>query len=303
MWCHFVHCLFDKERFFYLYYDETRLSNGRIISCDNVRIKFAVEPSFRDNFERLFADNSRIDITRYPINLADFKYKYLFTVNYGESSMTVGYIFNGSESSDVRLGYLDFNPNKIARSSRFRADLEYIKACCPITWEIARVDVAIDIPSKRECVYLVKDNRVYQLKAYSHSNKTEYLGLRSHVGFVKLYNKTAESKLDYDLTRLEITCEPNLASFLMSFPEVYDLSADTQFDTDLLSLSDTDLAIVRMCLEVVTSGRDPGLMIFNSLGRRKKQKLKKFILPESCLVGVDVSVLSHLFDRVTALYG
>lgn len=285
-----------------MYFDEVRQKNGYILSCDNVRIKFAVESKFRDEFERFFSDYSRIDITSYPQDLREFRFKYLWSIDYGESTMTVGYIFNGSEASDVRFGYLDYNPNKVASMSRFWTDFRYIKSCCPIVWEIQRVDIAFDIPSKRDFVYLVKDNRVYQLKAYSMSNKTEYLGLRSHVGYVKLYNKTIESKLDYDLTRLEITCEPTLDSFAISFPQVYDLSGGHQFDSELLSLPDTDLAIVRLCCEVMSSGRDPGMMIFNTLSWHKKQKLRKFILSESCLVSFDVSSVLLLLEKIRDLY-
>lgn len=285
-----------------MYFDEVRQKNGYILSCDNVRIKFAVESKFRDEFERFFSDYSRIDITSYPQDLREFRFKYLWSIDYGESTMTVGYIFNGSEASDVRFGYLDYNPNKVASMSRFWTDFRYIKSCCPIVWEIQRVDIAFDIPSKRDFVYLVKDNRVYQLKAYSMSNKTEYLGLRSHVGYVKLYNKTIESKLDYDLTRLEITCEPTLDSFAISFPQVYDLSCGHQFDSELLSLPDTDLAIVRLCCEVMSSCRDPGMMIFNTLSWHKKQKLRKFILSESCLVSFDVSSVLLLLEKIRDLY-
>lgn len=285
-----------------MYYNQVVQPNGYVLSCDNVRIKFAVESNLRDEFERYFAKNSRVDITSYPQDLREFRYKYLWTINYGETSMTVGYVFNGSEASDVRFGYLDFNPNKIGSNEQFFDDYRHIRACCPVVWEIQRIDVALDIPSKREFVYLVKDNRLYQLKAYSMSNKTEYLGLRSHVGFVKLYNKTEESKLDYDLTRLEVTCEPTLDSFLLSFPKVYDISGGHQFDTELLSLPDTDLAIVRMAIECMSSGSDPGLMIFNSLSLHKKHKLRKFILPESCLVSSDVSSVVALLETVRILY-
>lgn len=285
-----------------MYYNEIKLPDGKILSCDNVRIKFAVESRSRDDFERYLNNFSRTDITSFPQDLREFRYKYLYNINYGKTSMTVGYIFNGSVASDVRFGYLDFNPNKIGCNEQFFADYRHIRACCPIVWEIQRIDVALDIPSKREFVYLVKDNRLYQLKAYSMSNKTEYLGLRSHVGFVKLYNKTEESKLDYDLTRLEITCEPTLDSFYTSFPKVYDLSGGHQFDAELLSLPDTDLAIVRMAIECMSSGRDPGLMIFNSLSLHKKHKLRKFILPESCLVSCDVSFVVRLLENVRILY-
>lgn len=285
-----------------MYYHELPLGNGRILSCDNVRIKFEVAETRRDSFELLFATSSRPDIFSFPQNLQDFKYKYLYQIDYGAGKMTVGYIFNGSERSNMFTGYLDFNPNKIGSYDQFWTDYRHIKSCCD-EWSILRVDIALDLPSKREFVYLVKDNRVYTLKAYSHSNKTEYLGLRSNVGFVKLYNKTKESNLDYDLTRLEITCEPSLVSFMTAFPKVYDLSLGQQFGSDILELNATDLAILRLALECNSAGLDPGMMIFNSLARIKKQKLQKFLLPESCLVVCSASSVNSLLTDVQRLYG
>lgn len=285
-----------------MYYKEIRLPDNRVLSCDNVRVKFAVDNKYREQFERIFADNSRVDIRSYPQDLRDYKYKYLWVIDYGKSSMTVGYVFNGSDAVDRRYGYLDFNPNKIGSTDLFWADYEKIKACCPIVWEILRIDVALDIPAKRENVFLVKDNRFYSLDAYSLQNKTEYLGKRSKIGFVKVYNKSMESKLDYDLTRIEVTCEPTVDSYLKSFPCVYDLTDGAQIDNDLLTLNDTDLAIVRLCIEVMQLGGDPGMMIFNSMSLYKKQKLRNFILPKSCLVSVGVSYISRLQESVRFLY-
>lgn len=290
-----------------MYHKPIVCDDGSVLSCDNVRINFTVLKSCRDDFERLFANVARVDIKSFPINLNDFKFKYLWQITYpvddGFPTMTVGYILNGSNHAvDITRGYLDFNPNKVGSNGLFWADLAYIRKCSE-DWSIARVDVALDIPSKRDFVFLLKDNRKYALDAYSLSNRTEYLGRRSNVGFVKVYNKTIESKLTEDITRIEVTCEPFAASYLAHFPKVYDLGRVHQFDADILSLNDTDLAILRLALGSITQGGDPGLMIFNSLGRKKKEKLEPFILPESSLVLVASLAVSNLFESINALYG
>lgn len=289
------------------YFKEFRGPDGSILSCDNVRINFSVDPHKRDTFEQIFSSNARLDIKSFPQCLSDFKFKYLWQIGYTNPSLdtaylTVGYIFNGSNNSkDIKKGYLDFNPNKLGAFPQFWTDFDAIRSSCE-EWDIARIDVALDIPTKRENVILEKDNRKYSLDAYSFSNKTEYLGRRSNIGFVKVYNKTVESSLDYDLTRIEVTCLPTVSSYMLNFPNIWDITQGGQLSVDILNLNDTDLAILRMELDLLRSGGDNGLMIFNSLSHHKKQKLKPFLLPEFCLVLVSSLGLNHLIKSVEALY-
>lgn len=216
--------------------------------------------------------------------------------------MACGYIFNGANiHTDIYKGYLDFNPNKVGSCQQFWSDFNKIRSCCD-SWSIARCDIALDIPVKREYVILEKDNRVYECKAYSLSNMTECLGLRSNIGRVKVYNKTLESKLDYDLTRIEVTCEMSSASFFAHFPKVWDITQGGQLTMDILELNNSDLAVLRLALECMRSHNDNGLMIFNSMARLKKQKLKKFLLPESCLVFATPKIVGELIADCSALY-
>lgn len=290
------------------YFHEIRQPDGSILSCDNIRINFSVSPNYRSEFESIFNAIVRIDIKNYPVNLSDFKFKYLWQICYLDDdtketfNLTCGYIFNGCNGAkDVQKGYLDFNPNKVGSFSQFWADFHAIKSCCE-DWDIVRCDIALDIQAKRENIFVVKDSRKYAIDAYSFENRTDYLGRRSNIGFVKVYNKTLESNLTYDLVRIEVTCSPSVDSFNASFPCVYDLTKSAQFGFDIMDLTDTDLAILRMELELIRNGLDNGLMIFNSLGRNKKQKLKPFLLPESCLVVVNPSQLVTLMSGVLCLY-
>lgn len=85
--------------------------------------------------------------------------------------------------------------------------------------------MAIDIPVARSRLRLVKDQRKYTLMKYSNENMTEYLGVRSSHGQVKLYNKALERGLESDLTRLEITVDYERCSwgeFKRLFPVVLD---------------------------------------------------------------------------------
>lgn len=288
------------------YFMPYRTEQGYVLSVDNVRINFEVNAHYKTELESFLNDSRNIHIKQYPIDLRDFRYKYLYNFSYcdnilkNEFSMTLGYIFNGTNVHvDIYKGFLDYNPNKLGDIKQFWNDLNYIKSCCA-AWDIARCDIALDIPAKREYVILEKDNRVYECKAYSFQNMTECLGLRSHIGRVKVYNKTLESDLDYDLTRIEVTCLFNSTSYFNNFPKIWNITNDIQLSTDILELNDSDLAILRMALECMRSHNDNGLMIFNSMGRKKKQKLKKYLLPESCLVVPSANDVNKIINALGA---
>ena len=76
---------------------------------------------------------------------------------------------------------------------------------------------------------------------------TEYLGVRSSHGQVKLYNKALERGLESDLTRLEITVEYERCSwgeFRRLFPVVLDNGSQLPDD-----LTGTDYVLCMACLE------------------------------------------------------
>ena len=107
--------------------------------------------------------------------------------------------------------------------------------------------MAIDIPIARSRLRLVKDQRKYMLMKYSNENMTEYLGVRSSHGNVKLYNKALERGLESDLTRLEITVDYERCSwgeFKRLFPVVLDNGSQLPDD-----LTGRDYVLCMACLE------------------------------------------------------
>lgn len=254
-----------------------------IYSVDNVRINFYLNKSKMDDLSNWI--NNALNLRTYPECFSQFRYRYLCTMTYSaDGTMTMGIGFNGlSEDSreDRYKGYLDFNPNKVANYSLFWEDYMFIKSCCKL-FETVRIDLAIDIPVNRSLLLLEKNKKHYGLSAYSRENKTEYLGHRSSVGFVKLYNKTIESKLDYDLSRLELTIEPSFESFNANTPDVYKIDSTKQLELSVLQLNDTDRYILNTEWILLINGLDEGLMNFKSLGRKKYEKLKPFLLPDDC---------------------
>lgn len=281
----------EKLNYFYSLTD----NNGYVYSVDNIRISFQLNPKYYDEFSQSFVSLSRTDIQVSPLCNSSFKFRYFLEISYSDTAkMIVGFGFNGADSqNDKYKGFIEVNPNKCGHFRRFLDDFRLIKSCCE-DFICKRIDLAIDLPVKREMLILEKDSRKYELNAYSLENKTEYLGIRSNTGYVKVYNKTIESKLDYDLSRIEMTIEPSYESFVKCCPRVWDISRNGQLDLEWLNLNDTDLTILRMELQLLSNGLDAGLMIFNGLARTKKQKLKQFLLPESCLVCFDSTVFVNL---------
>lgn len=109
---------------------------------------------------------------------------------------------------------------------------------------------------------------------------TEYLGTRNTNGFVKLYNKQIESKLDKPLTRLEITLDRlDYENFVKQLPKVYYPKKISVFD--LQELNDTEKVLC-----VLLSENKNCMSYVNMLGRTMKEKIKKILYNEDSIVSV-----------------
>lgn len=183
-------------------------SDGYVYSCDMVRIHFAIKQDSNDLEKYLQAQiNKNINFEYFGPCLKSLKYRHLFSLKYSENCIaSLGLSFNGFSREDSLRGFIEFNPNKLARCKMFWADLFFISSYWVDSY-VKRFDLAIDIPIKREFSKLVKDKRKYSCVRKSDSDFTEYLGNRNDNGFVKLYNKTLESGLLVDISRLEITID------------------------------------------------------------------------------------------------
>lgn len=97
---------------------------------------------------------------------------------------------------------LRVNPNKHVGTLLFDAVLDFIKSHC-IDGELLRYDYAIDVPVDINDVLVIgsrKEKGLYK--------GTRYYGQRHHHGYLKVYDKAAEQKLDTLLTRIEYTFKP-----------------------------------------------------------------------------------------------
>lgn len=258
--------------------------NSVTYSIDMVRLNFCSgeqSQALSDYISRLMSLGDYIEIKYYP-NYSPFKYRHLWSFEDSNGSCWSMGLSLGSEKDK---GYIEFNPNKCMNSDifvRFWDELRFFT----ITRQIVRWDLAIDIPVSRCLCVLKKDRRQYQ-SIIKDASKTEYLGQRSHKGFVKLYDKTAESKLDYDLTRLEITLPRENFNLSDYWPEIYIMQSQCCID-DNLGLDSCNLVLVQLLRDC-----DNPNYYMKQLNPRRRKKIEPYLATDTVL-GVDIVAFQEL---------
>lgn len=163
---------------------------------------------------------------------------------------------------------VEFNPNKVADSEVFQVVFGFlVNHTHPMHRIVRRFDLAVDIPIDRMSVYLVKDARAYFERRHG-KELTQYLGPRSAHGRVKVYNKQLESKLDFPLTRLEITLDPAVPYKEIKFPTVYYID-NMQMQVDELKATDTERFILNAIMQ--------GYGTTKQLGRKTGEKIERLM--------------------------
>ena len=247
-----------------------------IYSIDMVRLKLDFSSDERIKlFGNYLCDVKNIHIEKYPISFKDYSYRNLFKINCSNgNSFVCGLSLNGKDKASYYLGFLEFNPNKVADQLQFKDVWGHLMIHCFVA-EVIRWDLAIDVPISRDMCILNKDKRKYTLVKKSENDKTEYLGSRNKNGFCKLYNKKIESELDYELSRLEITVAGDYiySDFLKILPRI-DVRGDQQFINPYVELSGTDIVLYELLMKCDIFERK---LYFKKLGRRKQESLKKYI--------------------------
>lgn len=154
----------------------------------------------------------------------DYRYIWAVTVGSCRSRDAVVKIGMGRRSGrkvEELEGFVEFNPNKVARCAPFR-DLHRLILACSRRAELSRADLAFDYPVERWRTQAYKDLRNWSYvessgappspqdrdtysDLVSRSGRTTYLGVRSSPGLVKVYDKEKESGLSRPMTRVEVT--------------------------------------------------------------------------------------------------
>lgn len=259
-----------------------------------LRISFEVSEEKLSEVARYYSSHNRLDVTVYPLNFGEFKYRNMVKIDYGRSSMTMGLGFNGTNREDQLKGFIEFNPNKVMDSPMINQDIGYLLSRC-VDYSVVRWDLAVDIPFDRERIHMVRDKRKFEMSLTSYENRTEYLGQRNAVGRVKLYNKTIESKLDYSLTRLEVTMgkfEDFYSDFERFIPEVWTDDAQGEL-VDYTGLSQTQ----RLLAQLLRDSPTPEYYL-KTLGYRMRKKLEPYIVGDDARLEFDRNIVYKIITHI-----
>lgn len=267
------------------YKNEIRLSNGYVYSLDMVRLNLY----FREDAQKFLDWLTKYEMCvdgleiKHWLSLKEYTFRNLFQIKTEQYSFSLAVGFNGN-SEDKKKGFIEFNPNK-CKGEIFDTIYKNIKSAV-ISTEVARFDLAIDIPVPKYLVKLIKDQRNYSFIS-NRGSDTEYLGQRNKPGYTKLYDKTKESKLDYDVTRLEITADLEG----INFPTVKIIPY--QISMDWSKLSSTEKVLV----ELLRKEENPNYYM-KMLKYDKRKKLEAFLYEET--VTLDEEAYNQIYKQVVA---
>lgn len=252
------------------YHDPISTKDGYTLSVDNIVADFAVTPKTMETLGTLLDGLSikyAVQVTYwFSGKIGSFKHNFKIQMQDG-SSFWLGCVLNaGKPVNRVRL---DANPNKVAQHQAFQTVLSFLIQHTRLHRRtVKRFDLAVDIPVERSDVFLVKDNRAYLERRHGREY-TQYLGAKSSTaGRVKLYNKQIEAKLDYPLTRLELTLNPEARFEDVKFPAVYYITT-MQTSLDELKITDTERFIIGAILQ--------GYGAVTDLGRKTRAKITRLL--------------------------
>lgn len=192
-------------------------------------------------------------------------------------SMYIGAGFCNYNRDDCKVK-IELNPNKVfIKRCPFLSDLFNLLKVGAIDSNLKYYDIAFDLPFERGEFFLLKDQRKYSCVVNSVSDCTEYLGNRQNHGFVKLYNKTLESKLDYELTRLELSLSDfDVDSVVRVLPSVFHINHDFDCGSDKMLLYQLLLVNPDKVVGLSRKGR-------MNFGRWLEQEFNCFEIPSSAV--------------------
>ena len=234
-----------------------------------------------------------------------YHYMYNLTIENNDSkcSFAIGVGLNSlSENKDK--GFIEFNPNKCYQLNQFVIFLnQFIEYCS--SFDLVRYDCAIDIPLKRNQVKMIRNlrsNYEYLIEPDKENSKegqilnnsvTEYQGRRNHNKFTKLYDKTAESHLDYDLTRIEFTFERKEISF-ENLPKFFVYDNNIINDFDYQKLTSNEMVIV----DLLRNSPDINYYLKN-LSYRFRKKIEPYLC--DLVLKLDIDLILSVRDVALSL--
>ena len=197
-------------------------------------------------------------------------------------SFWLGATHNSRKQSDHTDVVIEYNPNKCIESPILNYLLDNIYKNNKYV-EVKSFDLAIDIPCNiLDLSFGQGGNMNRRIFDNGSDDKTYYFRKGKSNGAIKVYNKKRESKLSYELTRYEITLNPNMYICDMS---AYSVPVDlfvpvrnvSSFQLDS-NLNGTDKVLLLACIEHNE--------YLKMLSRKKYEKIEQ-LLAENCSVDFD----------------
>lgn len=268
------------------YWHCNKTESGDTFSIDMVRLKLTFG---REGGEWLSAHAQTFDcdeVSAWTSKIRPGGWRELWSFALGESSVALGIgFFEPSCRLNMRKGFIEFNPNKVAKDARFWALLDKIAPEVAHA-SLKRFDLALDVRVPRNAVRMEKDKRMY--KSVISNGITEYLGVKNTAGYVKVYDKAKEMGGEGDLTRIELTCDGEWtpAQVLAHWPRVHGWSEEVT-EGEPTEKTRAWLRMVALALSAVQEAGQDTETLVQTLDWRTRDKVRKYLsqpcveLPES----------------------
>lgn len=287
----------ERLNYFNEIIDKNNIGNI-IYSCDMLRLKFVCNKlDFNNYMNSLCFNNVNY---KYYQSLAYFKYRHIWIIDMGISTITIGYSLNSGKSKfNGEYGFVEFNPNKcIIDKDKFFQFYNTLAYCFKYV-EIVSYDIAIDLPVARSRACLQRFGKKTYItisKDYANNDLTEYLGKIHNKGTTKLYNKTIEQKLVYELTRYEFTFDSFKVEELQeTMPNILIDKHYNKFD--ITGLSSTERVLLNYLLNDKYFN-----MNFNLLSRAMKKKLKPYIEDSKIIFTPNFKIIMQILTNMRDIF-
>ncbi|MBP3931515.1 MAG: hypothetical protein J6D47_18375, partial [Peptostreptococcaceae bacterium] len=217
---------------------------------------------------------------------------------FGKCKFWIGSSHNSRKSSDHVDFVIEYNPNKCNGSALLDYVMNHIFKNNRHV-EVKSLDVAIDIPINiLDLSYSVKGNMNRRIFDNGSDDKTYYFRKGKSNGAIKIYNKKRESNLDFELTRYEITLNPNRSIDTMysyEVPRELFISVRNVSSFQMpVGLSGTDKILLLACMEHPEYVKD--------LSRDKRKKIEQ-LLAENCSIDFNYETINKTIkDFINSIY-
>lgn len=260
------------------YFVSLQDKNGFVHSVDNLVITYSINPIFQSDYLDILIDSIHNLRDKHKDNInywerlnvnACSKYSWYCNhihLDYG-IYISLGHYKDGLKEKKVYVIFpllkLEVNPNKHWGKPVLQDLLSIINKFC-LDATLNRYDYAIDIPCK------IFDVQVFNtLKEKGLYKGTRYYGQRNKDGFCRIYDKTKESHLDTDVTRVEHTFSLVKCTKKKSFTTISILQHNAKESTN--ELTSNDMVILNLCKRL----HQAGLEFEDILSKLNKVKRKK----------------------------